>query len=61
MPSCFKNQCDHEVRIIPAFLPHATSLFLVICFELFLEGWSYLWSTVSITRFVSRLFWTQLP
>ena len=34
MPTCFKNQCDHEVRMILAFLPHAISLFLVIWFEL---------------------------
>ena len=52
MPTCFKNQCDHEVRMILAFLPHAISLFLVICFELlitrtfFLESSSYRWSTV---------------
>lgn len=40
MPTCFKNQCDHEVRMILAFLPHA------ITRTFFLESSSYRWSTV---------------
>lgn len=40
MPTCFKNQCDHEVRMILAFLAHA------ITRTFFLESSSYRWSIV---------------